>query len=286
MKGILSKVAYTFAFIFLGISSVNSFANTQNIEVFNGKPVPRNYAKWQAAIHLTNKKVSDGLVCGGSIIARGWILTAAHCFYDRSTKQRFPEDLLLVSYGSVALDGKRTFAHINKVHIQNYAYGLPANDIALVQTDDDLGSDFMPLAEQQDQNLELGELGVVGWGETEKSFVSNILLYATMNAYPYTNCKQFYPEIPAGVLCAGNKGTDTCHGDSGGPLYAIKNNNIVQVGITIAGDGCGVKPGLYSSVRFYLKWIDQTLQVTGSQRVPYNNVIATCDAKAVKNGIC
>ena len=62
-------------------------------------------------------------------------------------------------------------------------------------------------------------------------------------------------------MCAGKGETDSCFGDSGGPLLADHlgdNNRWSIVGITsFGGPDCGSAefPGVYTRVDMYLDWI-------------------------------
>ena len=69
-------------------------------------------------------------------------------------------------------------------------------------------------------------------------------------------------------LCAGGgKGGDTCIGDGGSPLFCLLDGEnvgvddvqYVQVGVTAWGIGCSVEgvPGIYSSVKSALSWINR-----------------------------
>ncbi|KAK4010306.1 hypothetical protein OUZ56_019451 [Daphnia magna] len=60
----------------------------------------------------------------------------------------------------------------------------------------------------------------------------------------------------ATMLCAAGEGTDTCKGDSGGPIYV----DGVQVGITSFGNGCADPKyaGVYTRVTNYIDWIANT----------------------------
>lgn len=62
------------------------------------------------------------------------------------------------------------------------------------------------------------------------------------------------------VVCSG----DTCGGDSGGPLLALRGGSFVLVGITSAGLGCARPglPGVYVRVSRYARWI---IDITGGK---------------------
>lgn len=69
-----------------------------------------------------------------------------------------------------------------------------------------------------------------------------------------------------GQLCAGGeKGKDSCRGDSGGPLmqFSRKLQKWYAVGIVSYGPTmCGMKnqPGIYTRVPYYLDWIKEKMR--------------------------
>ena len=69
-------------------------------------------------------------------------------------------------------------------------------------------------------------------------------------------------KISTGMFCAGDlQGeTDACQGDSGGPAVGLIQGRATLLGITSWGYGCGRpnKPGVYTKVREYFKWIKDT----------------------------
>lgn len=83
-------------------------------------------------------------------------------------------------------------------------------------------------------------------------------------------CITKYSRLGASIsdkqICAGgNFASDSCRGDSGGPLMRKRPEGIWEsVAVVSFGNGCGMDgwPGVYTSVEHYLGWIDQTMRST------------------------
>merc|ERR1719275_172118 len=57
-------------------------------------------------------------------------------------------------------------------------------------------------------------------------------------------------------LCAWSKDTDTCQGNSGGPLTVPENGKYTLVGVVSYGWGCASStPGIYARVQGFLPWV-------------------------------
>ena len=73
----------------------------------------------------------------------------------------------------------------------------------------------------------------------------------------------FQENITEQHVCAGNlNGTDSCGGDSGGPLICIDNGKAVLSGIVSFGRGCADTsriPGVYANVAYLLDWVKQNM---------------------------
>lgn len=85
-------------------------------------------------------------------------------------------------------------------------------------------------------------------------------------SYSDQQCANIYKQrysvqIAKGQLCAGGvKGQDSCNGDSGGPLMALKpqSTSVYVEGVVSFGSRyCGSEglPGVYTKVSEYLDWI-------------------------------
>ena len=117
---------------------------------------------------------------------------------------------------------------------------------------------------------------VAGWGKTDKSsdYNSVQLMFADIATYSVPECQAKYDDFLTGrpsrvdinedMLCAGNTQTDTCSGDSCGPLMFVDSQykwnvaGIVSFGPSSCANGV---PGVYTRVDSYLSWINNHIQV-------------------------
>ncbi|NWX17565.1 TRY2 protein, partial [Aegotheles bennettii] len=103
-----------------------------------------------------------------------------------------------------------------------------------------------------------------GWGATTSPEVTypDVLQCVNVTIFSTAECQRFYPgSITENMLCAGSLqgGRDSCQGDSGGPLVCNGNlQGIVSWGMEICGQP--KRPGVYTKVCRYAKWIQKTME--------------------------
>jgi serine protease len=200
--------------------------------------------------------------CGGALIGKEWVLTAAHC---------------QVAEGEKAIIGRRDLSKadgqvltIKKV-LNHAAYDADSsdNDIALLKLDKAVEGETV--APYQGASALSGETSVVvGWGRlTEGGASSSILQEVSVPVVSNATCSEGYAAdnvlITGNMLCAGlaQGGKDSCQGDSGGPLLVRgQGGKFQQAGVVSFGIGCA-RPnryGVYTRVANYAGWIEACMK--------------------------
>jgi secreted trypsin-like serine protease len=211
--------------------------------------------------------------CGGSWIAEGVIVTAAHCLYGQTPK-------LSVTVGSADKDDyspATTFRVRSAVmHPDFNPERDMKNDIALLFIDPvdhtGLPRPVTPIKVNMDRNVpRAGDMVTpIGWGN-ETSFGAMFgqdLKQVEVPVVPIASCRtggKYYSMIEDDFeICAGDfdqGGSDACQGDSGGPLTATVNGQQILVGIVSWGIDCAQKkhPGVYTRISKHTDWIKQEI---------------------------
>ena len=198
--------------------------------------------------------------CGGSLVDRNSVLTAAHCV-NGTRKQP-----LRVVVGRTVLSGGagqiRRVARI-ATHPRYKGWKSEKYDAAVLTLNNPVkGMPAVRLASAARNSLERpGRLATVaGWGNTIRqpprgnngSNYPDRMRVARVPVVSDARARDAYGRSYVGALmvAAGKRGKDACTGDSGGPMFAGQDGKLYQIGITSFGRGCGARgyPGAYTEV--------------------------------------
>merc|ERR1711928_86636 len=262
------------------INTCNCAPVSSSDRIVGGKEMnPKTKLPYQVLVSPCNKE-GRCLMCGGTILNKRYVVTAAHCLYggnDQMTLKGGATFRVMLGEHDHC-KATSSFVLASAVHKHpKFDMNNPSgdNDIAILKLSKDLTfSDkikpvCLPTSATKDYS---GKASTVsGWGGTKaytplkpvdqprqcalKEAIVEILKPSS------TKCSNFIGDPPhPTMLCAWAKGKDACQGDSGGPLTVAENGKYVLVGVVSYGSGCATEqPGVYPRVQGFLPWMKKII---------------------------
>ncbi|XP_044766031.1 serine protease nudel-like isoform X2 [Coccinella septempunctata] len=246
--------------------------------IVGGKNAGMGSWPWQAALYKEGE-----FQCGGSLISDKWLISAGHCFY--KSQDEYWVARLGALRRSTALPTPYEQIHpVQKIFIHpEYENNGFVNDIALLKLKKSVTfSDYVRpvcLPKEGESLEDEVQCTILGWGQLSEvgRIFPDTLQEVQVPVISTEECKKrtiFLPlyNITEEMFCAGydRGGRDACLGDSGGPFICPEENGRWVIhGITSNGYGCARanRPGVYTKVSSYMKWIEGFLNLEDSNPI-------------------
>ncbi|XP_060926115.1 elastase-1-like [Limanda limanda] len=233
--------------------------------VVGGEAVGSEYHwSWQVSLQF----YSDGKYhhfCGGSLISRRWVLTAAHCVYSSGSVRAVMGDLILNSH-----HGAGQVRDVIGVYIHpdwnNYSISS-GNDIALLRLSSDVSMNLNVKLPGLPSSAEMlpddTPCYITGYGRiSTDGSMSDRMRYALLPIVDHQTCTSagwWGSTVKTTMICAGGGAQSACNGDFGGPLSCWINNSYYVHGVAsfVSGMGCNApqKPTVFTRVSAYVTWM-------------------------------
>lgn len=205
--------------------------------------------------------------CTGTLIAKTWVLTAAHCVAEG------PMTGLHVRFDDADVNdttGGKVVA-VAAVH-SNPMFDWEAwdNDIALLELAEEV-TDREPTPILRDPVAVGTQVLDVGYGVADNNDGGGGLLRRVQKVTADCAGANDPGVSGANLLCMdASDGRGSCFGDSGGPTFATVNGARVVAGVTSGGTGelCGAGWDLYTSINAEIAFVDSIMNAPSNPPTP------------------
>jgi len=240
-----------------GISSVQPGLN----KIVGGEATTIEAHPWQISLRENGYHI-----CGGTLVAANWVMTAAHCVEDVHNSR----SITILAGSTSSTHYSRSQVHSVSRILMHAEYGnSDGHDIAMLKL-----STSVDLTDPKTRAICLAEPGdsfqgkvcvASGWGYMrEDAHTVTTLRHVALPVISNSLCDYYMYGVHDKIICAGQQqgGKDTCQGDSGGPLVCQSSDGSwKQAGIVSTGVGCARrnKFGFYTAVSQFNGWVKSVM---------------------------
>lgn len=252
------------------------FVSRRDMTIIGGHEIKPYSRPYLVQLSASGDQEQQSTFCGGSIVDKSFILTAAHCV-DGREPQMCLFRITAAEHNISEHEGREQRRELAEIIVHpEYDRMSSLNDIALLRLKRPLKLNNKVKVVDLNTNPKCPKNGgrciVMGWGTVDTSGwdpLPDSPQETTVHAISNKKCNESYTyeNIWDSNLCAGEEegGKDSCQGDSGGPMMCKCHGDFVQAGIVSWGYGCALAqyPGVYTRVSSFTDWITSTIASRG-----------------------
>ncbi|ORX84055.1 trypsin-like serine protease [Basidiobolus meristosporus CBS 931.73] len=230
--------------------------------IFGGTEVypPFSYP-WMAMI-LTRTSATQATLCGGTLIDRETILTAAHCVDMAASPDIVMIQLHRHNRSRTVREENGFVSGVKSIIIHpEWEREKLVNDYAILKLTSPAPHEPVITLDDGTMSVAGSNVRALGWGRIDEQRAADTLQQVNLQIFPHKNCERRLRGFDARyTLCAGTKdgGENICFGDSGGPLIQMNENGPpILVGVTSFTRNCEPDfPSGFARVAARKAWIE------------------------------